>query len=237
MCPRRAKCIVVRLPIVRVRPASRGLGTFPPRLRMHAAARATAFWRAGGAAAALSSRVGLPGAVHVSRVAARTSSTLTDRAAAADARLRAEYDAPIRVSTSETDAVTAYRKRLQYRSRQRGWLEVDLLLGSWADKHLGALPADQLKSYDAILQLETVDLYNVLTGKEAIPAAVDTPLFRAIVAYAAAAPLGKASKEVRGGKQLLAECAPRRARSRRRPAGLRRRQARHEQLTRGAAPA
>lgn len=30
---------------------------------------------------------------------------------------------------------TIYRKKLLYRSKQRGWLEVDLILGSWANFH------------------------------------------------------------------------------------------------------
>jgi succinate dehydrogenase assembly factor 2 len=31
------------------------------------------------------------------------------------------------------------RKRLIYRSKQRGWLEVDLLMGTWAVEHVPKL--------------------------------------------------------------------------------------------------
>ena len=36
------------------------------------------------------------------------------------------------------------RRRLIYRSRQRGWLEVDLLLGKWATENVPKLNAEQL---------------------------------------------------------------------------------------------
>src|SRR3546814_3921500 len=51
-----------------------------------------------------------------------------------DAALRTEHHA-LKVSThdeNDADSLDVRRKRLVYRSKQRGWLEVDLLLGSWA---------------------------------------------------------------------------------------------------------
>jgi hypothetical protein len=47
-----------------------------------------------------------------------------ERAKAEDARLRAAYDAPIRpgaAAAAGLGAEEAYRKRLLYRSKQRGW--------------------------------------------------------------------------------------------------------------------
>ena len=38
----------------------------------------------------------------------------------------------------------SYRKRLLYRSKQRGWLEVDIILGSWASHHLPKLDKNTL---------------------------------------------------------------------------------------------
>ena len=65
----------------------------------------------------------------------------------------------------------AFRKRLLYRSKQRGWLEVDLLLGAWADQHLAALGEDDaaLHAYERILNRETIDVFNYITGKEEVP--------------------------------------------------------------------
>ena len=44
-----------------------------------------------------------------------------------------------------------YKKQLIYRSKQRGWLEVDLILGSWATDNVMSLSESQLKQYESIL--------------------------------------------------------------------------------------
>ena len=59
----------------------------------------------------------------------------------------------------------ALRKRLIYRSKQRGWLEVDLLMGKWAAEHVPDLDSAGLTMYEAILNCETLDIYNLLIGR------------------------------------------------------------------------
>lgn len=47
--------------------------------------------------------------------------------------------------------------KLLYRSKQRGWLELDLLMGLWAEQHVPAMSTDMLKQYAAVLdQVGTV---------------------------------------------------------------------------------
>jgi succinate dehydrogenase assembly factor 2 len=79
----------------------------------------------------------------------------------------------------------AFRKRLLYRSKQRGWLEVDLLLGTWAELHLAALPEELLPSYERILNRETLDIFNMITGKEAPPAELEGPVMDSIKRFVA----------------------------------------------------
>ena len=50
-----------------------------------------------------------------------------------------------------------FRKKLLYRSKQRGWLEVDIILGSWASDNLMNLNNTQLVNYEKILN-KIVDL-------------------------------------------------------------------------------
>ena len=77
----------------------------------------------------------------------------------------------------------AVRKRLIYRSKQRGLLEVDLVLGSWATKHVMTLTKRELKQYESLLNEETIDLYNYLSGQTAVPQRLNTPLLQRIQAY------------------------------------------------------
>jgi len=57
------------------------------------------------------------------------------------------------------------RKRMIYRSKQRGWLEADILLGSWAVLHVPSLTFEELDEYEIILNEETIDVFNYVTGE------------------------------------------------------------------------
>jgi succinate dehydrogenase assembly factor 2 len=61
------------------------------------------------------------------------------------------------------------RKRLVYRSKQRGWLEVDLLLGTWASVNVPGLSAGELDAFEKFVNMETIDIYNVLTLRSGVP--------------------------------------------------------------------
>ena len=65
------------------------------------------------------------------------------------------------------------RRRLKFRSWHRGTREADLLLGTFADRHLDSFSADQLARYERLLGNSDPDLYNWLTGREAVPADQD----------------------------------------------------------------
>lgn len=75
------------------------------------------------------------------------------------------------------------RKRLKFRSWHRGTKEADLLLGSFAERHLDRLDPDQLAQYEALLDAEDVDLWDWLIGKHDPPPAFDTPVFALIRAH------------------------------------------------------
>eukprot|EP00887_Chlorella_sp_A99_P002170 scaffold21.g2170.t1 len=60
--------------------------------------------------------------------------------------------------------------KLLYRSRQRGWLELDLLVGMWADRHVAALSSEELADFEGVLRLENPDLFKWLTGQLEPPA-------------------------------------------------------------------
>jgi succinate dehydrogenase flavin-adding protein (antitoxin of CptAB toxin-antitoxin module) len=55
--------------------------------------------------------------------------------------------------------------RLLYRARQRGWLELDLLVGLWAERCVPSLSEAQLDDFEALLNQENPELYKWLTGQ------------------------------------------------------------------------
>lgn len=91
------------------------------------------------------------------------------------------------------------RKRLVYRAKQRGWLEVDLLLGMWANQNVPNLNMDELDQFEAFVNLETIDIYNVLTLRSDVPKEMKredgTSVVERIQDWARANPLGKAEPE------------------------------------------
>ncbi len=85
-----------------------------------------------------------------------------------DTYLRSRHkDLEKTLSPSELDEVR--RKRMIYRSKQRGWLEADILLGSWAKENVPKLSSAELDELEIILEEETIDIFNYMSGKDALP--------------------------------------------------------------------
>jgi succinate dehydrogenase flavin-adding protein (antitoxin of CptAB toxin-antitoxin module) len=60
-------------------------------------------------------------------------------------------------------------KRLVYRSKQRGILELDLLFGEYAEKHVPNMNASQLAKLEEILTEENPDMWKWLTMQQMAP--------------------------------------------------------------------
>ncbi len=74
------------------------------------------------------------------------------------------------------------RKRLIFRSWHRGTREMDLIMGSFADRHVPGFDSAQLDQYEALLIENDPDLYNWFSGQETPPQgahAAILPLFLA----------------------------------------------------------
>ncbi|MGB4107007.1 MAG: succinate dehydrogenase assembly factor 2 [Alphaproteobacteria bacterium] len=80
-------------------------------------------------------------------------------------------------SAGTIEDIEIRRKRLIYRSWHRGTREMDLILGSFADKNVPGFSENELDEFDALLQLQDPDLYNWITGVEPVPANLADGLF------------------------------------------------------------
>jgi antitoxin CptB len=76
------------------------------------------------------------------------------------------------------------RRRLIFRATHRGSHENDLLLGGYVRRHIDDMPDGEMDALEEVMELPDADLADWLTGRRPIPPEVDSPLLRAIRAYA-----------------------------------------------------
>ncbi|CAN6995523.1 unnamed protein product [Brassica oleracea var. botrytis] len=70
---------------------------------------------------------------------------------------------------------------LLYRSKQRGFLELDLVLGNWVEENVNSMDETAVKSLIHVLDLENPDLWKWLTSQEQPPEIVSSnPVFLAL---------------------------------------------------------
>ncbi len=69
-----------------------------------------------------------------------------------------------------TDSLEKRRKRLAFRSRHRGTQELDLVIGSFAERYLQAFDELQMDHFEALLDVAEPVIYDWVTGKTAPPA-------------------------------------------------------------------
>jgi len=73
------------------------------------------------------------------------------------------------------------KRQMLYRSQQRGWLELDLVMGQWAEKHLKDMDDDMMREYWKLLGVENPDLFKWLTGQLEAPADIaENPTYQKI---------------------------------------------------------
>ncbi|MDP9103176.1 MAG: succinate dehydrogenase assembly factor 2 [Pseudomonadota bacterium] len=80
-------------------------------------------------------------------------------------------------------------KKLRFRAWRRGFREIDLILGRFADQNGEILGEADLLAFEALLDQEDQDVYAWIIGQIPTPAAFETPLMgrlRAFVPGAAA---------------------------------------------------
>jgi antitoxin CptB len=82
-----------------------------------------------------------------------------------------------------SEGLDARRKRMMFRAWHRGTKELDILLGSFADKHLGTMNESELDAFEKLLEVPEPDLYHWIAGREALPDNYQGPLIERIIAF------------------------------------------------------
>lgn len=72
------------------------------------------------------------------------------------------------------------------RAWRRGMREMDLVLGGFADAHIGTLNDAEVAEFEALLEVPDATLYPWVTGAEPVSQTYDTPLFARIRSNAGA---------------------------------------------------
>ncbi|KAI6695576.1 hypothetical protein NL676_023286 [Syzygium grande] len=85
------------------------------------------------------------------------------------------------IDISNEESKRRWCNRLLYRSRQRGFLELDLVLGKWVEDNIESMDVNGIKALIGVLDLENPDLWKWLTNQEQPPEAVKmNPVFSAM---------------------------------------------------------
>ena len=75
------------------------------------------------------------------------------------------------------------RKKLIYRSWHRGTKEMDLIMGTFADQNIPHMTVDELTAYEELLVENDPDLYNWISGREAVPKRLNNPILDKLIGF------------------------------------------------------
>jgi antitoxin CptB len=75
------------------------------------------------------------------------------------------------------------RKKLKFRAWRRGFREIDLILGPFADQRLADLDEAGLSAFERLLDAQDQDVYDWITEACPAPPEYDTPTLALIRAF------------------------------------------------------
>ena len=75
------------------------------------------------------------------------------------------------------------RRMLKFRAWRRGFREMDLLMGSFADAHIEGLTDEGLNEFERLLQTPDWEVYAWLIGQKEVPPNHKGPVLDQIIAF------------------------------------------------------
>jgi len=87
------------------------------------------------------------------------------------------------MSDETAEPLDRRRKKLRFRAWRRGFREIDLILGGFADRKLDVLDGAGLDAFEALLNANDQDVYEWITEIAPPPSDHDTPTLALIRAF------------------------------------------------------
>ena len=81
------------------------------------------------------------------------------------------------------DGIDIRRRQALFRAQRRGFRELDLVFGAFAENHLGSLDAHRLDLFEALLSVPDWEIYAWIVGHAPVPSQYDHDVFAALRAY------------------------------------------------------
>ena len=69
----------------------------------------------------------------------------------------------------QVENIEIWRKRLTFRAWHRGTREMDLLIGSFAERHIAGFDEEDLRIFEEILMNNDPDVYDWIIGRKIPP--------------------------------------------------------------------
>jgi len=82
-----------------------------------------------------------------------------------------------------SEGLDVRRRKLLFRAWRRGVREIDLIVGRFADAHIGTLDESALDDFAALIEVPNAALYAWVTGAETIPQNYDTAVLRELIGF------------------------------------------------------
>lgn len=74
-------------------------------------------------------------------------------------------------------------KRIRFRAWRRGFREIDLILGAFADQHLNELDEAGLAEFERLLDTPDQEVYAWIVGREPPPPEADGPVLSLLKSF------------------------------------------------------
>lgn len=86
-------------------------------------------------------------------------------------------------STRSSADLDPRRRKILFRAWHRGMREMDLIMGRFADAHIGNLTDAELDEFERLIEVLDRDLLSWVTGEAQVPENYDSEVFRRLKAF------------------------------------------------------